>query len=92
MTTTKKRYDLKSLDLLTQVKLFIVVLRTLEEPAIKKIISFDEFLYNKEYQNIIISSIVSSGIDTLYQAMPDNNTNDYTTDQKNILFLKLFIC
>ena len=89
--TTTKRYDLKSLDLITQVKLFIAILKTLEEPRIKRMISFDEFVHNREYQNIVISNIMRPGVEQFCQGMPDNNIDSYTTEQKNILFFKLFI-
>ena len=86
-----KRYYLKRLDLITQVKLFIIILKTLEEPTIKKMISFEEFLINEEYQSIIISNIMRSGIEKFYDGLPDNNITSYTIDQKNLLFFKLFI-
>ena len=53
--TVTKRYDIKGLDLITQVKLFTLILKILEEPRIKRTISFDEFLINEKYQSIIIS-------------------------------------
>ena len=85
-----KRYDIKGLDLITQVKLFIAILKTLDEPRIKRMISFDDFLYNREYQNIIISNIMRSGIEKFCDGMPDN-IDSYTIDQKNSLFFKLFV-
>ena len=89
--TPTKRYYLKRLDLITQVKLFIAILKTLEDPTIKRMISFDEFLYNREYQDIIISNIMRSGIEKYYDGLPNNDTTAYTIDQKNLLFFKLFI-
>ena len=86
-----KRYDLKSLDLVAQVKLFIVILKVLEEPRIKRMISFEEFLINEEYQSICISEVLDSGIEKFYDGLPDNDTTSYTIDQKNLLFFKLFI-
>ena len=90
MTTTIKA-QIRKLDLLMQVKLFIVILKILEEPTIKRTISFEEFLINEEYQSIIISWVLELGIDQVYQRVPDN-IDTYTTGQKVILFLKLFIC
>ena len=90
MTTTIKA-QIRKLDLSMQVKLFIAILKTLDEPRIKRMISFEDFLYNREYQNIVISNIMDSGIGKFYDGMPDNNIDSYTTEQKNLLFLKLFI-
>ena len=89
MTTTIKA-QIRKLDLLTQVKLFIVILKILEEPIIKRLISFEEFLINEEYQSIIISEVLDSGIEKFYDRIP-NNIDSYTIDQKNLLFFKLFI-
>ena len=89
MTTIKAQ--IRKLDLCTQVKLFTVILKILEEPRIKSTISFDEFLINEIYQRIIISQILDSGIDQLYQGMPNDDTTAYTIDQKNSLFFKLFL-
>ena len=91
MTTTIKA-QIRKLDLPMQVKLFIAILKTLDEPRIKRLISFEEFLYNREYQNIVISNIMCSGIEKFCDGMPDNDITSYTIDQKNSLFFKLFIC
>ena len=53
MTTIKAQ--IRKLDLLTQVKLLTVLLKILEEPKIKRMISFEEFVINDRYQSIIIS-------------------------------------
>lgn len=90
MTTTIKA-QIRKLDLAVKVKLFTVILKILEDPRIKGVISFEEFVNNEEYQSIIISQVLDAGIDQLYLGMPDNNTDPYTIDQKNLLFFKLFI-
>ena len=54
MTTTIKA-QIRKLDLAAQVKLFIVILKILEEPTIKRMISFDDFINNEKHQSIIIS-------------------------------------
>ena len=90
MTTTIKA-QIRKLDLVTQVKLFTVLLKILEEPGIKRMISFEEFVNNEKCQSRIISLVLESGIDQLYQGMPNNDTTAYTIDQKNSLFFKIFM-
>lgn len=88
MTTIKAQ--IRKLDLVTQVKLFIAILNILEEPRIKGMISFDEFFNNEEYQSILISEVLDYGVEKFYAKIP-NNIASYTIDQKNSLFFKLFI-
>ena len=84
--------QIRKLDLLTQVKLFIAILKILEEPRIKRMISFDEFLIKEEYQNILISEVLDYGVEKFYDRISNNNNIDsYTIDQKNLLFFKLFM-
>ena len=89
MTTIKAQ--IRKLDLCTQVKLFTVILKILEEPRIKRIISFEEFVNNEEYQNILISEVMDYGIDKFYARISNNNIDSYTFTQKNSLFFKLFM-
>ena len=89
MSTIKAQ--IRKLDLPTQVKLFIAILKILEEPTIKRMISFDDFINNERHQSIIISQVLDSGIDQVYKGMPNDDVTAYTIDQKNLLFFKLFI-
>ena len=89
MSTIKAQ--IRKLDLLTQVKLFISILKILDEPRIKRMISFDEFCNNEEYQSILISEVLDSGIEKFYDTISNNNIDSYTIDEKNLLFFKLFI-
>ena len=89
MSTIKAQ--IRKLDLLTQVKLFISILKILDEPRIKRMISFEEFVNNEEYQSILISEVLVSGIEKFYDTISNNNIDSYTIDQKNLLFFKLFV-
>ena len=89
MSTIKAQ--IRKLDFPTQVKLLTVILKILEEPTIKRMISFDDFINNGKHQSIIISQVLDSGIDQVYKGMPDDDVTVYTFDQRESLFFKLFV-